>query len=53
MLVVTVTTMMQIRRKHNTNCMTQRAVLPDRNGARAPELRESSTCPVPPHPNPA
>jgi len=29
----TVTTTIQIRRKHNTNCTTQRAALPDRTGA--------------------
>jgi len=29
----TITTMTQIRRKHNTNCTTHRAALPDRRHA--------------------
>jgi len=32
------TTMIEIRRKHNTNGTTQRAILPDWTGAHAPEL---------------
>jgi len=47
------TTTIQIRRKHNTNRMTQRAALLDQIGARAPELRESSRRSAPPHQNPA
>jgi len=48
----TVTTTIQ-RRKHDTNRTTHRAVLPDRTGARAPELRVSSSCPAPLPPSPA
>jgi len=48
----TVTTMIQVRRKHNTNRTTQRAALLDRTGARTPELRVSSRRPAPPHRNP-
>jgi len=42
------TTTIQIKRKHNTNRMTHRAALPDRTGARAPELRVSSRPQLPP-----
>jgi len=38
----TATTTIQIRRKHNTNRTTHRAILPDWTGARTPEPRVSS-----------
>jgi len=47
------TTTIQIKRKHDTNRRTHRAVLPDRTGACTPEQRVSSRPPAPPHQNPA
>jgi len=46
------TTTIQIRRKHNTNRTTQRAALPDRTSAPAPQPRVSSRH-APLHQNPA
>ena len=46
----TVTTTIQIRRKHNTNFTTQGAALPDRTTACAPEPQVISCCPAPPPP---
>jgi len=41
-------TMVQIRRKHNTNRTTHRTALPDWTSARAPEPRVSSCPQLPP-----
>jgi len=50
----TVTTMIYIRRKHDTNRTTHRAVLPDRTGIHAPKPQVSSRHAAPsPHQNPA
>jgi len=51
----TVTTTIQMRRKHDTNCTTQRATLPDRCRALPSHASEflPPSSPPPPHRNPA
>jgi len=47
------TTMIQIRRKHNTNCTTYRAPLPDQTGAMCFQAVREFPLPRSPHRNPA
>ena len=49
----TVITTIQISRKHNTNCTTQRNRSPGPDWRCTPEPRVNSGCPAPPHWNPA
>jgi len=49
----TVTTTIQMRRKHNTNCTTQRAVLPDQTGATSSRAASDFPPCRPPPPEPS